>query len=455
MKPLLLIIDDDKEFVSDFVLLLEGDFNCISANNGREGIRLMEIKHPDVILLDLMFQGEENGIEILKQIKRIEPDMPTLMITDYSSIETAIKAMKLGASDYISKTPNLNELKIIIDKTLKERILKYRTEFFEEQIGDKFKDIIGDAQATLRLKESIAALADNSNTVLITGESGAGKELVARKLHELSDRKDKPFIAINCAALAKDIVESELFGHERGAFTGAEKRKPGKFEIAEDGTIFLDEISELDRNVQVKLLRTLQEKEFERVGGNGTLKAKCRILAATNKNLKDCVIRGEFREDLFYRLDVLRINVPPLRERKEDIPQLIKYFIETLSHELNVPPKQFSEETMKSIMDHDWPGNIRELKNHITRLLFQPETRLYSQSELIKSEPSLKIPETWGEMDKLRKETADKASREVEKLFLQNLLKKFNSNISKAAEHIGINRSNLHKMINKCGLNGD
>ena len=447
MKPLLLIIDDDKEFVSDFTLLLERDFNCIYAGNGKEGVRLMETKHPDVILLDLMFHGDENGIEILKKIKKIDADMPVLMITDYSSIETAIEAMKLGAFDYISKTPNLNELKIIIDKTLKERIVKYRSEFFEEQIGDKFKDIIGNAPATIKLKETIAAIADNNNTALITGESGVGKELVARKFHELSDRRDKPFIAINCSALSKDIVESELFGHERGAFTGAERRKPGKFEIAEDGTIFLDEISELDPNVQVKLLRVLQEKEFQRVGGNGTLKANCRILAATNKDLKECVMRGEFREDLFYRLDVLRINVPPLRERKEDIPLLVQYFVESLSHELNVPQKQFDEEIMKSITRYDWPGNIRELKNHITRLLFQPDASLPPAGETF-----AKIPETWEEMDRLRKEAADKASREVERKFLESLLKKFNGNISKAAEHIGINRSNLHKMIKKCGL---
>ncbi len=447
MKPLLLIIDDDKEFVADFTVLLEKDYRCLSASTGSKGLYLLETKHPDLVLLDLMFPSNENGIEILQKIKNLDGNTPVIMITDFSSIETAIEALKLGAVDYISKAPDLNELRIKINKILKDQLRKFRSDYFDERIKNDFKDIIGSSAVTQQFKKEIASLADNGNTILITGESGVGKELVARKLHELSDRKKKPFIAINCSALTKNLIESELFGHERGAFTGAEKRKPGKFEIAEDGTLFLDEISELDPDVQVKLLRVLQEKEFQRVGGNGTIEVKCRIIAATNKELQDLVGEGKFREDLFYRLDVLRIVVPPLRERKDDIPELADYFVEMLSKELNLSPIKLSKQQLEEMRNYPWHGNIRELKNHITRLFFNPATKLFPVKESFQE----KIPSTWKEMDAMRKEAADKASRKVEKLFLENLLRRFDGNISKAAKYIGINRSNLHKMIKKSG----
>lgn len=458
MKPLILIIDDDKEFINDFILLLENDYQCISSTNGSDGLLKSAKKNPDIILLDLMFEGGENGIDILRKIKNFDSHIPVLMITDYASIDTAIEAIKIGATDYISKTPNLKELKLIIEKSLKERIEKFRNETLREEINDKFKEIIGSSKAASELKERIEIYSKNENTVLIMGESGVGKELVARKIHELSDRGAKPFIAVNCAALPKDLIESELFGHERGAFTGAEKRKPGKFELAEDGTIFLDEISELNLESQVKLLRILQEKEFERVGGIGTIKAACRVLAATNRDLLKMVSVGKFREDLYYRLDVLPLYVPPLRERVDDIPALIDYFMERTAIELKITAKKIPDSILESFKKYSWPGNIRELQNYITRIMIIPGNDISFEipnAAMKKSESEFqleKVPETWAEMDTMRKEASDKVSRMVEKVFLENLLAKFDGNVSKAAESIGINRSNLHKMINKCGL---
>ncbi|RMD48492.1 MAG: sigma-54-dependent Fis family transcriptional regulator [Ignavibacteria bacterium] len=458
MKPLLLIIDDDNEFISDFSLHLTDNYNCISANNGTEGLLKLTQKNPDVILLDLMFKGGENGIDILKKIREIDADIPVLMVTDYASVDTAIEAIKLGATDYISKTPNLKELHLIIEKSLKERMKNLRTASLESEINDKFKEIIGSSEAMQNLKQNIALYAKNNNTVLITGESGVGKELVARKIHELSERKTSPFLAVNCAAIPNNLIESELFGYERGAFSGAEKRKPGKFELAENGTIFLDEVAELSLDSQVKLLRVLQEKEFERVGGTYVIKSNCRIIAATNQNLKEMVKHGEFREDLYYRLDVLPLRVPPLRERLEDIPELVEHFVRLASIELKIKPKKIPGEIIEAFCNYDWPGNIRELQNYVTRMIILPGEITIADIPFATSGKkeygiiTAKVPKTWDQMDKMRKEAADKAAREIEKLFLENLLGKFNGNISKAAEHIGINRSNLHKMINKCGL---
>lgn len=454
MKPLLLIIDDDNEFIEDFILLLGNDFNCLKANNEIDGLRIISEKSPDVVLLDLMFDNGDNGIDILKKIMEVDDTLPVVMITDYASLNTAIDAIKIGAVDYISKTPNLNELKLIIQRSLKQRLQKLRIDFIEDDVNRKYGKIIGSSKVTRELKEKIKIYSENQNTVLITGESGVGKELVARQIHYLSDRNEKPFIGLNCAALPKDLIESELFGYERGAFTGANKRKPGKFELAEDGTLFLDEISELTAEAQVKLLRVLQEKEFERVGGVNTIPSNCRLIAATNKDLFDLVKEGKFREDLYYRLDVLPLRVPPLRERVDDIKELISFFIKRSAIEMKKEPKEFPMEHLEKFTKYNWPGNIRELQNQITRFMILPHGAydFTLSSGLTNTTPDIVIPQTWQEMDELRKNAAEKASREIETLFLKNILKKFDNNISKTAEYIGINRSNLHKMIKKCGL---
>jgi transcriptional regulator with GAF, ATPase, and Fis domain len=356
----------------------------------------------------------------------------------------------------------MQELKLMINKAINYRIEKYRTKELEENVSKFYKEIIGNSEATLNLKNKISLFADNDNTVLILGESGVGKELVARQIHQQSGRKKKPFIAVNCAALPKDLLESELFGHERGAFTGAVKKKLGKFELAQDGTIFLDEIAELDLKAQVKLLRVLQEKEFDRVGGSKPIQFHARIIAATNKELFKAVNDGTFREDLYYRLFVLPIEVPPLRNRKTDIPILLSHFGKIASIESKLPFVSFSEKAIKICMEYNWPGNIRELQNFVTRSIILANGKEISE-KIVSAQLNIdtrfiadfqyvdKIPQTWKELDYLRKIAADTASRKVEKLFIDNLMKMYNHNVSKAAEKIGINRITLHKMIKKSG----
>jgi DNA-binding NtrC family response regulator len=460
-KPTLLMIDDDVDFTSDFLMLLEEHFYCLSATNGERGLQVLKEKIIDVILLDLMFDDGPNGGEILKQIKLTEPNVPVIMITDYASVDTVVEAMKDGAYDYVSKTPNLKELLIKIQNSISLSILKKKTQSLQKENSKNFYQIIGSGKETQKLKNKISLFADNLNTVLITGESGVGKELVARQIHLNSAIKNEPFVALNCAAIPRDLLESELFGHEKGAFTGAIKQKLGKFELASPGTIFLDEISELNLEAQVKLLRVIQNREFERVGGTKTIESKARIIAATNRNLEKLISEGNFREDLFYRLDVLPIEVPPLRKREEDIPELIEFFTNNICNDLKIPTKSFSQSAIDLLQNHNWPGNIRELQNHITRAIISAPLNIIEESDLdskLISSNSIynykisKIPETWEEMDSQRKEAADKVSREIEKLFLDNLLKKFEGNISQAAQSIGLNRSSLYKMLKKCEL---
>lgn len=459
MKPRLLIIDDNKEFINDFTLILDRDFTCFAANTGKDGIELIHKQSPDIVLLDLMLDEGVNGLDILKKIHSEDEELPVIMITDYASVDTAVEAMRLGAFDYISKTPNLKELKFVIEKALHQRIFISRTKSLEEESVKNYSKMLGNSNEMQKLNETISLFAVNNNTVLITGESGVGKELVARQIHLQSDRNKKPFVAINCAAIPRELIESELFGHERGAFTGANVKKLGKFELAMDGVLFLDEIAELDFSAQVKLLRVLQEKEFDRVGGTASIKTQARIIAATNKKLLQLVKENKFRDDLFYRLDVLSITVPPLRDRKEDIEELSNHFAKRASVEMKVPFAGFEEESIKMLKEYDYPGNIRELQNFIIRAvliakgnLIKPEHLMNQSINSKKNEISSKIPETWEEMDDLRRIASDNASRTVEKLFLENLLGKFNGNVSQAAAHIGINRTNLHKMIKKCDI---
>lgn len=457
----LLLIDDDPEFTSDFLMILKERFLCRSVTNGNEAIEVVGKESFDVILLDLMFDEGPNGLEILKEIKKIDKDIPVIMITDYSSVDTVIEAMRNGAYDYVSKTPNLKELLFKIQKSIEHSNFKKKTKTLLELETGKNVKIIGSSLTTRKLKEKIALFAKNFNTVLITGESGVGKELVARQIHLQSDVSSFPFIALNCAAIPRDLIESELFGHEKGAFTGATKTKLGKFELASPGTIFLDEISELDFDSQVKLLRVIQNREFERVGGTKTIKNTARIIAATNKDLEKLIEENKFREDLFYRLDVLNIWVPPLRQRKEDLPELIDYFTKRICEDLKIPIKRFTNEAMDVLINYNWPGNIRELQNHITRAIISSGKDEISVDELDGkligggvpyNYKVKKIPETWEEMNAMRKEAADRVSRGIEKLFLDNLLKKHGGNISKAAQSISLDRSTLYKMLKKCEL---
>lgn len=454
MKPTLLLVDDDKNFAADFILLMEKDFLCIKSNNSDEGLNMFYEKSPDVVLLDLMLNDGTSGLDILKKIMAEDENIPVIMITDYASTTTAVEAIKLGALDYITKTPNLEKLKALVERSLKMKLRNIHTKFLEEEINLPYQKIIGQSEVIKKLREQIYLYSQNNHTVLITGDSGVGKELVARQIHFLSSRKNKPFIAINCSAIPKNLIESELFGHEKGAFTGAVSKKLGKFEIATEGTIFLDEISELDPDSQVKLLRVLQEKEFDRVGGFSNIKTNARIIAASNKNLKNEVARKCFREDLFYRLDVLPIHVPLLKERREDIPVLAEYFLRQAEVELKKKDLMFSEDALDKMIDYNWPGNVRELKNIVIHAALLSKGKVINGMVMRIDPPqyqtNLLTPNTWEEMDKMRKEAAEEASRKIELMFINSLLKKFDGNVTKAAEYIGISRISLHKMIRKC-----
>ena len=349
-------------------------------------------------------------------------------------------------------------MKIQIEKALEHRLIKLRAKTLEEDVEKPFKDLIGESAIMYRLKEQIKLFANNSSTVLIYGESGTGKELVTRQIHQYSDRSEKPFVAVNCAAIPKDLLESELFGHEKGSFTGAVSRKPGRFELAANGTLFLDEIGELDQRAQVALLRVLQEKEFHRVGGTNLIKTNARVIAATNRKLEELVKQGQFREDLFYRLEILRIDVPPLRERKGDIPLLTEHFVKTASEEAKVPLKRFSPDSLKLMTNYNWPGNVRELYNFIMRavVLSQSgnEIRINIPDRIKLGDSDFLFPdeskmETWEEMIDARKKAADRASRRVEKIFIDRILKNYNNNITLAAKNLGIDRTTLHKTIKR------
>lgn len=460
MRATLLIIDDDPGFREDLTLLLGANYDCQVAPDWGTAEALLESEAPEVVLLDLLFGDMAKGIDYLETIQKLVSALPVILITEHASVDTAVEAMKRGAFSYISKATSADELIILIEKAIEERRLRLRTRHLQEEVNQDYYRILGDSPATNGLRQKIAQVAQSGQTVLITGESGTGKELVARRIHQQSDRSTKPFVALNCAAIPKDLLENELFGHEAGAFTGATKRKPGKLEMAADGILFFDEIGELALEAQGKLLRVLEEREYERVGGLKTLQTEARILAATNIDLHQAMREGRFREDLFYRLEMLTIHVPPLRDRRGDIALLAEHFLLKAAHEMKTRVKQMSKSAFEAFQTYEWPGNIRELRNavHSAALVAQGDEievsdlnpRLIQESGAVVSTD--RIPETWAEMDTMRQEAADTASRAIETRFLQELLRRHDGNISKAAERIGIHRSNLHRMLKRCGL---
>lgn len=456
MKTQLLVIDNDNDYCNGISRTLNKDFDCHYAANFNEGIKQLRENHTDIVLLHNNLNEGISSLEIINKIRKEAENVPVIIISDNCPSQPS----NLGAVEYISKSITTEKLRLILDKSLLKQIHIDQKRIILEQPDNLYQEIVGNSPPIKRLKEQIKLFAQNDNTILITGESGVGKELVARQIHSFSKRKNAPFVAINCAALPNNLIESELFGYERGAFTSAEKSKLGKFEVAENGTIFLDEVSEIDLDTQVKLLRVIQEREFEHLGGTKTIKINVRIIAATNLDLKKLVDERLFRDDLYYRLDVLPIEVPPLRERKEDIPLLAEHFLRLSYNDLKISYNGISEEALNLLKQYDWPGNVRELQNNIIRasiLAYGDEINVEHINR--KLNPlnstecfSILVPETLEEFYKAKKDAVNEAGRTVEKIFLENLLKKHNGNISQAAKAIGINRTNLHKMIKKCGL---
>uniref|UniRef100_A0A7C4TAB2 Sigma-54-dependent Fis family transcriptional regulator n=1 Tax=candidate division WOR-3 bacterium TaxID=2052148 RepID=A0A7C4TAB2_UNCW3 len=436
-----ILICDDEESQRNLLcgFLKNRGYTVTPAGSGREAIELAKRLAFDLAILDLKMP-EIDGIETMQKIKEIDPQCYFIILTGFSTVESAVKAMKLGAYDYLNKPVNLDELEILINRIQNEIITHQEVEELKEEIRERFdfESFVAESPKMKEVVGLIPRVARTDSPVLILGESGTGKELIARLIHEASPRKNNRFVPISCAALPETLIESELFGYERGAFSGAEKRKLGKFELADSGTLFLDEIGDLPLTVQVKLLRVLQEFSFERLGSNLPIKVDVRLICATNQDLKKKISEKTFREDLYYRLNVITIELPPLRERKEDIKPLAEFFIKKYTPKVGKKINGISREAMNRLMRYDWPGNVRELENVIQRAL------VLSRGEWIESR-DITLPAE-------EKELSGESLAEIEREHIKKILKKVNWNLSLAAQTLGIHRNTLRMKINEYGI---
>lgn len=442
----ILIVDDEQNVVNllDKMFKKQG-YSTYCACNGKEALDIIDRNQIDIIISDIRMP-EIDGLSLLKKVKAVDPSIEFILITAFATLETAIEALRTGARDYITKPFNLEDITIAIDK-----ITKSDAEEDVETVNEPDKNqnyLKSNSQKMIKLMELIRQVADTRATVMISGETGTGKELAAQALHNLSSRKDKPFVKVNCAAIPENLLESELFGYEKGAFTGACTKKPGRFELAEEGSIFLDEIGDISTALQVKLLRVLQEREFEHLGGTKTIKVDVRIISATNKDLLDLVKKGEFREDLYYRLNVVPIVIPPLRERKEDISLIANDFLLKSASISGKPPKKFSDEAVRKLQGHSWPGNIRELENIVERCV------VITSSDIIDAEdlPAYILnPDASEQKNALDFKLEDKMDN-VEMNTIVKVLQECDGNRTKAAQILGISRRSLHRKISKYNI---
>lgn len=447
--PVRLLVVDDDEITCNLleeVLSKEG-YAVEKALNGQEAIQKGEREFYDVVLTDIKMVGVD-GMEVLKTYRHKSPETIIIMMTAFGSIDTAIGAIKEGAYDYVSKPFKLDEIKLTIRRALEQKRLLQENRLYRQELINKYKleNIVGRSSQMLQVYKTIARVADSRSTVLVIGESGTGKELVARAIHFNSPRSAKPFIAVDCGSLAETLLESEIFGHVRGAFTGASSSKKGLFEESDSGTCFLDEVGDISLTMQAKLLRFLQEHEIKRVGGTETIRVDVRVVAATNKNLEQLVSEKKFREDLFYRLNVVSVHLPPLRERTEDIPLLVDHFLRKYAAENKGTVSRISSEALDLLVRYRWPGNIRELENVIERAMtlshhsvILPEDlprRLREPSEVSATSLPSQIPLS-----------------ELEKLYIQKILEETRGNKKKAADILGIDRRTLYRMAARFGIN--
>jgi len=441
----ILVVDDDEIHRMMLQATLESEgYVVLEADDGQTAVDAVKKEFYDLILMDIRMV-HMGGIDALKEIKRISPGIPVLMMTAFASIETAVEAVRFGAYDYVTKPLDMEKLKRNIASELEHSDLKQEVTVLRERLGHRFdlSNIIGKSKKMQEVFEMLAMAAPSDATVLIQGESGTGKELIANAIHHNSARTGNPFIKVNCAALPESLLESELFGHERGAFTGAVNMRKGRFELADGGSIFLDEISEMSSAMQAKLLRILQEHEFERVGGTKTMKIDVRVILATNTDLEQEVREGHFREDLFYRLNVISVLLPPLRERREDIPLLAEHFLSIYSEKNRSITKGFLPRTLDLFMRYDWPGNIRELENTIERSVIMTRGDYISSTDLPTSIQALD-----GELaDENTGVTSGWSLKEVERDLIIKTLDQTDGNKTKAAEILGINRKTLQNKI--------
>jgi two-component system response regulator HydG len=445
-----LVVDDDPAHRTMLRTLLTGwGYAIDEADDGSAAIERVREQAFDLIMMDIRMV-KVSGLEALAEIKALNPAIPIIIMTAYSSVETAVEALKSGAYDYLTKPLDFDELRLVMERAMEHTHLREENRLLRETLGSHFdtQHIIGRSAPMMRLMETVAQVAPSEATVLITGESGTGKEMIAGAIHFNSPRKDGPFVKINCAAITETLLESELFGHEKGAFTGAHRQKEGRFRQAHGGTLFLDEISEMSLAMQVKLLRVLQEREITRVGGEEVIKVNVRIIAATNKDLAREIEEGRFREDLYYRLNVVALEMPPLRERKEDIPLLAQHFLEALSRDNRKDIKGFTPLAMDRLMKYDWPGNVRELMNAVERGV------VLSRSEYLDEEVLSLVSSDKSSQDILSGDglNADMPLDEVEKTTILKTLESAGGNKSEAARRLGITRRTLHKRLKLYGV---
>ena len=454
MTETILIVDDEEGIRSALAGILEDEgYRTVAACDGVEALALCKRELPGLVLLDI-WMPRMDGLETLKCLKEQHPSLNVIMMSGHGTIETAVKSTKLGAYDFIEKPLSLEKVVVTVENALAMTRLKEENASLRGLVLQSH-EMIGGSAAMVRLREQIRLVAPTNASVLITGENGTGKELVARSVHFFSGRRDKPFIEINCAAIPEELIESELFGHERGAFTGAVAQKKGKFDLADGGTIFLDEIGDMSLKTQAKVLRILQEQKFERVGGTRTLEVDVRVVAATNKLLEEEIRNGSFREDLFYRLNVVPFKVPALRERRDDVPLLTGYFLDAYCRREGRELKLIVPEAMEAMKRYDWPGNVRELKNIVERLVIMTPGGTITMNHLpdyLSVEASDREP-GGGRLDGvLELSSLREAREEFEKEFIIQKLEENDWNVSRTAEAIELERSNLHRKIKSYGI---
>jgi two-component system response regulator AtoC len=457
-----LIVDDEPNIRRILAAMLKRDgYEVTTAADGEQGLAVLQRTPIHVVVTDLVMP-RLGGMELLARVRAEYPDIPVILITAHGTVDSAVAALKAGAFDYVTKPFEQEELRKVIAKAARANDLERRSLHEGVAEGDR-PPLVGQSPAMRTIYDMVARVADSPSTVLITGESGTGKELIAKALHRGSNRRDKPLIKVNCAAIPKDLVESELFGYQKGAFTGAVGDKPGRFELADGGTLFLDEIGEIPVEIQVKLLRALQESEFERVGGIRTLKVDVRLIAATNRDLKSLIAEGRFREDLYYRLAVVPIALPPLRDRREDIPLLVGHFIEKYNRRLGKRVERIDDDALRLLVDYGWPGNIRELENLMERsVLFAdgPSIQLASLPDSLRETGTPPPPiAAIGPLGAIAapsgasmKEIVRQAQAELEKELISRALEETGGNVTRAAKRLQISRKSLQVKMKELGL---
>jgi DNA-binding NtrC family response regulator len=453
-KPRVLIIDDE-EIVRKSAKKILGDYALTAVPGGKQGLRELRKEPFDLVLTDLRMPGMD-GMEVLKHVKDISPETEVIIITGYGTVKGAVEALRHGAYDYIEKPFTPEALQNVVKRCLEQRRLRMENLMLRQQVHALYsmENIVGNSKPMQRVFELIATVAPTGSTVLLTGESGTGKELVARAIHYNSPRRDGPFIAVDCGTIAESLMESELFGHTRGAFTGAVTTEKGLLDLADGGTVFFDEIAELSPPTQARLLRVIQEKEFRPVGGRTPVKVDTRVIAATNRDLESMVREGAFREDLYYRLNVFPIHVPPLRERKEDIPALTHYFMKKYSEETGKEVTHITLEAMKRLTANDWPGNVRELENAVHRAVILATGKTLRPENIAATEEAEEehVPATSQELKKRKKKLREESVEEVERAFVLNALKRNKWNVTRAAEDVGMQRPNFQALVKKYHL---